>query len=172
MTQIITKKLHFFPMPHIKLSQSQHFSCFRLLFWLGTVGLHLPHGRKWSRPDFIIKWIQYGMVWGSSMWEILVHQMVLFPPIHSSTRLERYVLCMAYLHLATLTWLQIYDSFSSFWSHAMTDIRDLVQTIYSWGNNRTLEITILYVTLLLTDDKFCCKDLEVCISLFFLKKKK
>ena len=32
MTQIVVKKLHFLSVPHIKLSQSQCFFCFRLLF--------------------------------------------------------------------------------------------------------------------------------------------
>ena len=167
MTQIIIKKLHFFSMSHIKLSQSQHFSCFRLLFWLSTVSFCLLHDQKWSRSDFIIKWIQYDVMQESNMWELLISQMILFALTQQSTKLERYFLCAAYLHLVTLTWLQIYDSFSSFWSHVMSNIRNLMQAVYSWDNNRTSEITALYISLLLTDDKFCCKDLEICISLFF-----
>ena len=167
MTQIVIKKLHFFSMSYIKLLQSQYFLCFRLLFWLSIVSLHLSYDQKWLRSDFIIKWIQYDMMWESSMWEILIHQMILFSLIHSSMRLKRYVLCTAYLHLATLTWFQIYDSFSSFWNHVMINIRNLMQMIYSWSNNRILEITALYIRLLLMNDKFCCKDLKICISLFF-----
>ena len=104
------------------------------------------------------------------MWEILIHQMILFSLIYLSTRLERYILCVIYLYLVTLTWFQIYDSFSSFWSHVMTDIRDLVQMIYSWDNNKILKIIILYIIFLLMNDKFCYKDLEICISLFLKKK--